>query len=133
MRSKRILVLGAVLLAPLAAWASRKASVLGDKDRVVRLAELEIDPAQVNAYRAALREEIEASIRLEPGVFTLYAVSVKDHPEQVRLFEMYATPAAYHAHLESAHFKKYKARTEGMIKSLRLVKTEPIVLGAQRR
>ena len=34
----------------------------------MRLAELEIDPAQVDSYKAALKEEIEASIRLEPGV-----------------------------------------------------------------
>lgn len=43
----------------------------------VRIAELEIDPAQVDAYKAALKEEIEASIRLEPGVLSLHAVAVK--------------------------------------------------------
>jgi hypothetical protein len=26
-------------------------------------------------------------------------VAVKDHPEQISLFEMYASPAAYEAHL----------------------------------
>jgi hypothetical protein len=50
------------------------------EDRVVHLAELEIDPVQLELYKAALREEIAASIRVEPGVLTLYAVSVKDHP-----------------------------------------------------
>ena len=48
--------------------------------RVVRLAELEIDPVQLENYKVALKEEIESSIRLEPGVLTLYAVSVKDNP-----------------------------------------------------
>ncbi len=56
--------------------------------RVVRLSELEIDPAQLERYTAALREEIETSIRVEPGVLSLYAVSVKGHPTQIRLFEM---------------------------------------------
>ena len=97
-------------------------------DRLVRLAELEIDPAQLEAYQSALREEIEASIQLEPGVLTLYAVTVKDHPNQVRLFEMYASPAAYQAHLQSPHFKKYKAATAHMVKSLRLIETEPLLL-----
>lgn len=32
--------------------------------RVVRLAELDIDPAQLENYKAALKQEIEASIRL---------------------------------------------------------------------
>ena len=133
MRSRRVWVFGALLLAPLAAWASRKASAESDSEKVVRLAELEIDPARVLAYKAALREEIEASIRMEPGVLTLYAVSVKDHPEQIRLFEMYASSAAYEAHLQSAHFRKYKAETQGMVKSLRLLETEPILLGSKMR
>jgi hypothetical protein len=34
----------------------------------VRLAELEIDPAQIENYKAALKEEIETSIRVESGV-----------------------------------------------------------------
>jgi len=52
---------------------------------VVRLAELQIDPARLDEYKAALREEIESSIRVEPGVLTLYAVSVKGHPDQIRM------------------------------------------------
>src|SRR5512142_1728668 len=71
--------------------------------RLVRLAELEIDPAQLDSYKAALKEEIEASIRLELGVLTLFAVSVKDHPNQIRIFETYADVAAYQAHLETPH------------------------------
>src|SRR5437899_1574883 len=74
-------------------------------NRIVRLAELEIYPDQLNAYKAALKEEIEASIRTEPGVLTLYAVSVKAHPEQIRLFETYRDVASYQAHLQSPHFK----------------------------
>jgi quinol monooxygenase YgiN len=101
------------------------------QDRVVRLAELEIDPAQLEPYIAALQEEIATSIRVEPGVLTLYAVSVKNHPTQIRLFEIYANTAAYEAHLRSPHFEKYKSRTAGMVRSLRLLETEPILLGAK--
>jgi quinol monooxygenase YgiN len=101
------------------------------QDRVVRLAELEIDPAQLEPYKAALKEEIATSIRVEPGVLTLYAVSVKDHPTQIRLFEMYANPAAYERHIQSQHFKKYKSATAGMVKSLNLLETDPILLRAK--
>jgi quinol monooxygenase YgiN len=61
----------------------------------------------------------------------LYAVSVKGHPEQIRLFELYASAAAYQTHLETPHFKKYKTETAGMVKSLTLVETEPILLGTK--
>ncbi len=101
------------------------------QDRVVRLAELEIDPARLEEYRLLLREEIEASIRVEPGVLTLYAVSVKGHPDQIRLFEMYRDQAAYEAHLQTPHFRKYKTQTQNMVKSLRLVETDPVLLGAK--
>ena len=98
---------------------------------LVRLAELRIDPGQLEKYKAALREEIAASIRLEPGVLRLYAVSVKGDPEQIRIFEMYEDASAYEAHLQTPHFKKYKTGTQGMVKSLALVEADPILLGAK--
>ena len=96
---------------------------------VVRIAELEIDSGQVEAYRNALKEEVETSIRVEPGVLTLYAVSVKGQPTQVRIFETYKDQAAYESHLQTPHFKKYKSDTQGVVKSLKLIETEPILLG----
>jgi quinol monooxygenase YgiN len=101
------------------------------KQPLVRIAELEIDPVQLPAYRDALKEEIATAIRVEPGVLTLYAVSVKDQPNQIRIFETYKDQAAYETHLQTQHFQKYKAETQGMIKSLRLIETEPILLGAK--
>jgi quinol monooxygenase YgiN len=96
---------------------------------MVRIAELEIDPGQLPAYREALKTEIADSIRIEPGVLTLYAVSVKGQPTQVRIFETYKDHAAYESHLQTPHFKKYKAETQGMVKSLKLIETDPILLG----
>jgi quinol monooxygenase YgiN len=98
---------------------------------VVRLAELKIDPAQLANYLAALREEIETSIRVEPGVLTLYAVQVKDDPARVRLFEMYADSNAYNAHIASPHFRKYKTGTAAMVSSLTLIETVPVLLGSK--
>jgi quinol monooxygenase YgiN len=101
------------------------------QDPVVNLIELEIDPLQLDAYKAALKEEIETSIRVEPGVLTLYAVSLKDQPTEIRLFETYTNPAAYQAHLNSPQYKKYKAATQGMVKSRKLLETAPILLGGK--
>ncbi len=95
---------------------------------VVRMAELEIDPAQLDAYRALLTEEIEASVRIEPGVLALNAVAVKGSPNQIRILEVYANQAAYEAHLKTQHFLKYKSGTAAMVRSLRLVETDPVML-----
>ena len=98
---------------------------------VVRIAELEIDPDHLIEYKNALSDEIATSVREEPGVLMLYAVSLKDHPSQVRIFETYKDQAAYESHLQSAHFKKYKEATHGMVKSLKLLETEPILLAGK--
>ena len=129
----RYLVLGVFLLATSMVRASVDTFTPQMRSRVVRLAELHIDPSQLEGYKTALRDEIEASIRLEPGVLTLYAVSVKSDPAQVRIFEIYADQAAYEAHLQSPHFQKYKTGTQGMVKSLVLVETDPILLGAKAK
>jgi len=97
----------------------------------VRVAEVGIDLAQVEAYRAALREEIEASVRLEPGVLALQAVSDRDDPARVIVFEIYADEAAYKAHLETPHFLKYKTAVASMVTSLKLTETVPIALGGK--
>ena len=98
-----------------------------EKGQMVRLSRLVIDASQLEAYRSALREEVSASVRLEPGVLTLYAVAEKERPTHFTILEIYADKAAYQAHIRSPHFLKYKAGTEHMVKSLELIDTVPLV------
>ena len=127
MNSKSV-VLSALMLA---ASVSSPTFAQQAPDPQVRLAEIDIDPTQLESYKAALKEEIDASVRAEPGVLALYAVAEKDNPTKIRVFEIYANQEAYEAHLETAHFKKYKAVTQDMVKSLKLIETVPIILGAK--
>lgn len=98
----------------------------------VRVAEIEIEPSQVESYGAAVKEQIEAAVRLEAGVLALYAVADEQDPAHVFVFEIYADIDAYKAHIETAHFKMYKAITQDMVKSLKLRDTVPILLGAKQ-
>jgi quinol monooxygenase YgiN len=97
----------------------------------VQVAEIEIDPGQLDAYKAAIVEHIQTAIRVEPGVLTLNAVSEKERPAHVRVFEVYRDIDAYQSHLETAHFKKYTATVERMVTSLTLIQTTPIMLGSK--
>ncbi|MGG7576394.1 putative quinol monooxygenase [Rhizobium sp. Nf11,1] len=99
---------------------------------VVRMAELEIVAQRLEAYRALLAEEIEASVALEEGVLSLSAVSIREAPNHIRILEVYASQAAYEAHLRTPHFLKYKKETAGMVMSLTLVDVDPIVMRAKR-
>ncbi len=104
-----------------------------DKNLVVRMAKLEIDSAQLESYQTALREEIEISIRVEPGVLTLNAVAEKNRPTHITIMEIYANTEAYKAHLETPHFKKYKSTTKDMVKHLELIETNPVALGTKKK
>lgn len=98
-----------------------------EKRPMVRLAKLVIDPAQLDQYKAILKEEIEASVRLEPGVLTLYAVSEKENPTHFTILEIYADSAAYRMHVQTPHFIKYKTGTKDMVRSLELVEATPLI------
>jgi quinol monooxygenase YgiN len=130
MKGRRYLVLGASMLTSVAA-----AKVHADELQrpYVRVAHIEIDPARLESYKAIAKEQIETAIRVEPGVLTLYAVAEQDDPTRVVVFEIYADLQAYRAHIETPHFKKYKADTQDMVKSLKLVDTVPIILGAKAK
>jgi quinol monooxygenase YgiN len=111
---------------------------LGAKARLtpsphVRIAELDIAPAQLQGYVAAVTEEIDDSIRVEPGVLTIYSVAMKDRPNHLRFLEIYADEAAYRQHIESPHFKKYVQTTKSMITSRKLFETRPVFLGLKQR
>ncbi|MDH1574760.1 putative quinol monooxygenase [Pseudomonas sp. GD03746] len=108
------------------------AQALGeDMQTVVRIAQLEIDPAKLQAYEAAVKEEMAESIRLEPGVLAIYSVAEKDQPNRLHFFEIYASDEAYRSHIASAHFQKYAAVTQSMILSKRLIETTPVQLSGQ--
>jgi quinol monooxygenase YgiN len=99
--------------------------------RMVRIAEIEIDPDQLAAYNALLSEEIAASIEREPGVLMLHAVSEKAAPHRIRILEVYASVTAYQAHIQTPHFLKYKTGTAEMVTALRLIEVDPILLATK--
>ena len=130
MNAKQFLILCASVLASSLGGLVHAEETQG---QYVRLAEIEIDPAQLESYRTAAKEEIEASVRIEPGVLALYAVSEKDNPGRIVVFEMYADEKAYRKHLDTPHFKAYKAITRDMVKSLKLIEAVPIILRAKSK
>jgi quinol monooxygenase YgiN len=128
MDARHFLLLGTAIAAAMAGPAFAQSS----KEPYVRVAEIEIDPTRMQAYKEAVKEQIETAIRLEPGVLALYSVADKENPSHVTVFEIYADVEAYQTHIETAHFKKYKATTQDLVRSLRLRDTIPILLGAKR-
>lgn len=95
-------------------------------DGIVRLSKIEIYPQYLDAYLSYAVEVGEVSLRTEPGVLTMYAVSEKENPCRVTILETYASREAYEKHIASEHFQRYKQGTLHMVKSLVLSDQTPL-------
>ena len=93
---------------------------------MIRISEIEIDPAYLEQYKEILKDEAEASVKLEPGVIAIFPMYQRENPTQVRILEIYATHEAYESHLKTPHFQRYKTTTLNMVKSLKLVDMESL-------
>src|SRR5947207_438761 len=93
---------------------------------MIRISEIEIDSNYLEEYKAILKGESRASVKLEPGVISIYPMYQKKDPTKVRILEIYATREAYYSHLKTPHFQKYKTTTLKMMKSLQLIDMEAI-------
>ena len=100
---------------------SYNATNVQQKDMRVRIAEIEIFADKLDAYKAILKEEASASVKLESGVLCIFPMYQNENPTQIRLLEIYANLEAYEAHLKSPHFQHYKTSTLPMVKSLKLI------------
>ena len=97
----------------------------------VLVVELEIDASQLEPFKAAIKENGETAVRVEPGCRGFSAVFEKDNPTRVRLFEIYENADAFKAHLETPHFKKYAETTKDMVKSRKRIDNVPITLNVK--
>lgn len=95
-------------------------------DGIVRLSKIEVYPQYLDEYMKYATEVGEISLRTEPGVLTMYAVSEKENPCKITILETYASHEAYEKHIASEHFQKYKQGTLHMVKSLVLSDQTPL-------
>lgn len=96
-------------------------------ERIVRLAEIEVFQEKLEDYMGFASEVGLVSMASEPGVIALFSMQDKADPCKIYILEVYADREAYQAHLQTAHFRKYKEGTADMVKSLKLIDTNPLV------
>jgi len=96
------------------------------KEMMIRISEIEIDPQYLEEYKAILKEEAAASVKLEPDVISIYPMYQQENSTQVTILEIYADREAYESHLKTSHFQVYKTTTLKIVKSLKLIDMEAI-------
>ena len=108
-------------------------ALLSARETTVTGCEVEFRLYDKEKFNAYLKEEIEVSMRLEPGVLVLYAVAEKERPNHVTILEIYADEAAYKSHIATPHFKKYKEGTLDMVQMLELIDATPLIPGLKMK
>ena len=93
---------------------------------IVRIAEIEVNDGYLEQYLAAAHNVGTKSVESEPGVICIFPMQVKEQPNTIRIVEIYRNQEAYQSHLQTPHFLDYKQGTLHMIKSLKLVDTNPL-------
>ena len=109
--------------------ADTKDSEAINEKHKVRLSRIVVDSSRLDEYNAYLKEEIEASMALEPGILTLYATAEKEKPNHITILEIYASDEAYKSHIKTPHFIKYKEGTLDIVQELELIDTNPLIEG----
>jgi hypothetical protein len=93
---------------------------------LVRIAEIEVNDGYLEQYLAAAHNVGTKSVETEPGVICIFPMQVKEQPNTIRIVEIYRDSASYQSHLQTPHFLQYKQGTLHMVKSLKLVDTNPL-------
>ena len=123
MRHLQILPTLLLIISICASCAQKQIMKTGNisEDMMIRISEIQVVPEYLDEYILILKEEAEASVRLESGVISIYPMFQKENLTEIRILEIYADKKAYEAHLQTPHFKHYKTSTLKMVKSLKLI------------
>jgi autoinducer 2-degrading protein len=77
--------------------------------------DFEIAPIHLEAFLALVIANAKASERDEPGCKRFDVCRVREAPNHVFLYEIYADEAAFKAHLEAKHYLEFRDATQHMI------------------
>jgi autoinducer 2-degrading protein len=93
--------------------------------------ELDIKPAEIDAFLRAAREDAHGSVTNEPGCRRFDILRNAEQPTHVCFYEVYDDEAAFDAHRQMPHFKRYAATVESMVEGKQITRLAAEVGGAQ--
>ena len=123
---KKILAFIFLIMSAEMVMSQKVTSAQSSDGLIVRIAEIEVYPEYLSEYLDFAEEVDRLSVEREPGVICLFPMQDPADSCQIRILEIYANKEAYQSHLQTAHFKKYKEGTAKMVKSLKLIDTNPL-------
>lgn len=76
-----------------------------------------LQPGEAGAFLPLMRANAATSLQAEPGCLRFDVCTDPDRPDEVFLYEVYASPEAFAAHLASAHFTAFDAASAAMVRA----------------
>ena len=70
---------------------------------------IQIKPGFSDRFREASFGDAQGSVRDEPGCFRFDILQDDSDPNRFHLYEVYVDQAAYEAHRETPHYKKWRS------------------------
>jgi len=108
-------------------------SIAQDMTTYMRIAKITVDSAKLGDYLVALKAQMQSALKYEDGVLAYSAVQDKISPNKITILETYASVAAYQSHIQTEHFKKYKATVADMVKQLELADVIPVAIQSKKK
>ena len=76
-----------------------------------------VNPDTRDAFRDAVRKQAADSLRLETGCRQFDVCISPQRPDEIFLYEIYDSAAAFDEHLASSHFLSFDARVKPFVAS----------------
>jgi len=82
--------------------------------------EFTIKAAAVERFRALILENARLSLKNEPGCRRFDVLIDDASPSRIVLYEIYEDPAAFDAHMATAHYKAFAAAADALLEGRRV-------------
>jgi quinol monooxygenase YgiN len=101
------------------------------EDTYIRLIKIELHSSAVGSFNKLGNSLMLAGIKEEAGVLVMYAVAEKENPTRVSIVEVYESIDAYEKHIATPHYLQYEEAAKTLVKSLKFIDVNPILLGSK--
>jgi (4S)-4-hydroxy-5-phosphonooxypentane-2,3-dione isomerase len=129
-RARNILV--ALAAATLLLLPGPRAMAQGVSVPYINAVDLDIDPAHLDEYKSAIKENGAATAK-EPGCRQFDILVLNSNPNHIFLYEVYENEVAFKAHRASDHFKHYAATTGTWVKERNARPMTPVAFNARSK
>lgn len=102
--------------------------IVQTQETVNNLVIVDVKPEFNEQFKAVVVPEMEQSLKVEDGVWAMYALTEKNKPNRWYFYEIYASEQAYQKHRQTVHFQDYLKQTADMLQDKQAIEVVPSLL-----